>query len=107
MRCEIKQGNWNSYLNDFTIRNAGRPTRLGVFEPAGKQANDYWIECGLPLIGVDIDGHGELPTLQIMAGSLSHAVANVTDLHTKHGEDEGLDICDADGRCTILRFENA
>jgi Family of unknown function (DUF5335) len=109
MNGQKPEHEWNKYLRFFSEQNEGRPTRLGVFEPNSGAAADYWLECGLPLVGVDLDTTGGALTLQIIAGSLTHEVKNavkVTYQITAAGDEDGLDVLDADGRLTVLRFEN-
>lgn len=104
------QHNWANQLKFFSEQNTGRATRLGVFEPSSGVAADYWIECGLPLIGVDLDMHGDVLAVQIMAGSLTHEIKNAVKLSyhlTASGDEDGLDVLDRDGQMTVLRFENS
>ena len=49
MNAATTQHEWTKYLRFFAEQNAGRPTRLGVFEHDGNILNDYWLEDGLPL----------------------------------------------------------
>lgn len=101
-----KQHTWTRFLNYYGEQNNNRPTRLGVFE----NGNDLWIEDGLPLTGIDVDTHGEMPTVEIMLGDdLTHTIKNAKNVKISFSLDEnndGLDITDAEGRTTILRFEN-
>lgn len=102
------QHEWTKNLKFFSEQNVGRPTRLGVFEPNSGVAADYWIECGLPLVGVDLDVRSDTPAVQIMAGSLTHEIKNAIKLSfqlTASGDEDGLDILDQSGRLTVLRFE--
>ena len=108
MKAVERQHEWTKHLKFFSEQNAGRPTRLGVFEPSSGVAADYWIECGLPLFGVDMDIRGDAIGVQIKIGSLTHETKNVVKLSfqlTASGEEDGLDVLDADGRLTVLRFE--
>lgn len=95
---------WEEMLRFFTQQNIGRNTRLGTFE--GGQ--DYWLESGLGFQGIDLDGRGDLPSVQISLDGYTRSVDNVTGLsfrlgHT--GEEDGIDITDRDGNTTLLRFE--
>ena len=104
MNTAEKQHIWKNFLNLYGEQNLGRATRLGVFEGE----NDYWLENGLPLIGLDIDTHGEMPTIEIMLENFTHTIKNAQKLKMNfglNGSDDGLDITDADGATTILRFE--
>jgi Family of unknown function (DUF5335) len=99
---------WESFLKFYSEQNKGRKTRLGVFEREADVVTDYWIEDGLELVGVDIDPDGELPTVEVLLEGYSHSIVGVRSLnvHYSHtAEDDGLDIADANGKTTILRFE--
>ncbi len=99
---------WAKFSEVFNEVYIGRATRLGVFERNHDLTTDYWLENGLPFVGVGIDNHGELPEVRITVGTLSHAVTDAVSLSfklTADGEDDGLDVQDREGRTTILRFE--
>ena len=106
---EAKQSHeWEKYLKFFSAQNAGRMTRLGVFESHDHVVNDYWLESGLPFVGIDIDARGERPSVQVTVGHYTHDASNVVKLEFKlslSGEEDGIDITDVEGRTTILRFE--
>lgn len=100
---------WAKYIKFFNDQNAGRLTRLGVFEPKSGSFTDYWLESGVPLTGVDLDTHGARLAVQITVGDFTHVANDAVKLafqFTKSGEEDGIDITDADGRATILRFES-
>lgn len=101
-----KQHIWTRFLNYYGEQNKNRPTRLGVFE----NGNDFWIEDGLPLTGIDVDTHGGMPTVEIMLGdNFTHTIKDAKNVKITFSPDEnndGLDITDAEGKTTILRFEN-
>lgn len=99
-----KRSRWEDFLRYYGERNEGRATRLGVFE----NGNDYWLEDGLLLTGVDIDGHTDAATVQIMLGHFTHTVRGVSHLTfhlSNDGNSDGLDVTDAEGRVAMLRFE--
>ena len=99
-----RQHNWSEFLKFFNQQNAGRETRLGVFE----DADDYWLQADLPLTGVDLDPNESNPTLEIMLGNFTHTIRDARKLafHLNvDGESDGLDITDASGHTSILRFE--
>jgi hypothetical protein len=48
MNAATGQHNWTYFLKFYNEQNKGRATRLGVFE----NENDYWLENGLPLVGI-------------------------------------------------------
>lgn len=91
------------FLQFYGEQNAGRPTRLGVFD----RGNDYWLEDGLPLTGIDFDRRKN--AIQIMLNNeITHTISDVRKVQASFSLDEindGLDITDAEQRTTILRFE--
>ena len=105
MNAATRQHNWTQFLRLYSEQNKGRATRLGVFE----NEKDYWLEAGFPLVGIDVDTHGEMPAIEIMLGTFTHTIKDGRRL-TMHfsldGSEDGLDITDAEGKTTILRFEN-
>lgn len=104
----VKQ-EWCDFLKYYGNMNADRSTRIGLFEPGPGGANDYWIEDGLPLKGIDVDFGGPLPVIEIMLEGITHVVRNVQHLrpiYTFDGNEEGMDITTKDGTTTILRFED-
>jgi hypothetical protein len=79
-----------------------------VFERNADVVTDYWLESGLPLIGIDIDTHDAPPSIRITVGNFTHEIRNAVKLAFKLGEagdEDGVDVSDAAGRMTILRFE--
>jgi hypothetical protein len=119
MQATTKQHDWSKLLNTFSEQNRTRLTRIAVFEGEPGNMNDYWLEDGMPLQGIDVDTGGkDAPVIEIMLGD---AVGNADSSHFTHivsavrfariilsasGESDGLDIEDAEGKTTILRFEN-
>lgn len=118
MNATKKQTKWAEFLKLFSEQNRFRPTRLGVFEGEPGEMRDYWLEDGLPLAGIDVDAHGEgAPTIEIMLGksetvgsrTMTHIVRGVRSVNivlSPGGDDDGLEIKDAEGNTTFLRFEN-
>jgi len=115
LRPQGPQERWGAYLQEFSRQNGARLTRLGVVRP-GALMDDLWLEDGLPLAGVDLNGEGaHAPLVQIMLGregmperSATHTVPRVRKvavLLTADWHDEGLDIEDETGATTLLRFE--
>lgn len=103
MNTTAKQHIWTNFLTFYGEQNAGRRTRLGVFEGE----NDYWLENGLPLAGLDIDTRGDSPTVEIMLENFTHTVKDARHLKihfSLDGGDDGLDITNAEGKTTVLRF---
>jgi hypothetical protein len=116
MKREAQQDGWSVFIEEFTRQNRMRPTRLGEIK-AGEVMEDYWLEDGLPLAGIDLDTHGKgAPALEIMLGgeggtgnNMTHTVDRVHKIKlqlTVDGQDDGLEIEDAGGVTTILRFES-
>jgi hypothetical protein len=101
-----KQFGWTRFLRFYGEQNQGRPTRLGIFE----NGNDFWIEDGLPLAGIDFDADGGQLTIQIMLGDrMTHTIPDARSAKISFSISEmndGLDISDADGKTTVLRFED-
>lgn len=109
MKAAKRQHEWKKFLQFFSEQNAGRPTRLGVFERSSDVVNDYWLENGLPLVGIDIDTKKELPSVEITVGSFTHEVKDAVKLlfhFSLAGDEDGADISCANGQTTVLRFEN-
>lgn len=99
---------WSKFTQLFNTEYTGRETRLGVFDRQNGVMNDYWIEDGLPLVGVDVENHCGSRNVRIRVGDLSHYVPNAIKMSftfaAAEGED-GLEIMDAEGRTTVLRLE--
>ena len=95
-------------MKEYSLRNEGRPTRLGVFETSAGVANDYWIEDGLPLVGLDAYLNKGRTRVDILFENYTHSIDNAAKLVEVDGDetDHGLDISDAEGNTTLLRFEN-
>ena len=109
MKAATKQHEWTKYLRFFNEQNAGRLTRLGVFERNDDVVNDYWLESGLPLSGIDLDSRGKRPSIQITVGNFTHNVSDAVKLvfqFNNAGDEDGVDVVGADGQTTILRFES-
>jgi hypothetical protein len=114
MAREIEQASWGAFLKEFGERNRARRTRLGVVRMEDGVEEDFWIEDGLPLTGLDFEPDGEdAPRVQIMLGgetaearNLTHAVCCVKKMsHEPLTEGGGLEIESDDGSKTVLRFE--
>jgi hypothetical protein len=106
MSAAAQQHNWTEFLKFYNKQNAGRKTRLGIFEGE----NDYWLENGLPLSGLDVDTRGDAPTIEIMLGDFTHVVENAREINARFsfdGSGDGLDITGAEGKTTVLRFDQS
>lgn len=104
----INEMNWAAFLRDYSARNKGRPTRIGVFETSDGATNDYWIEDGLPLVALDAHHNNGKTSVDVFVGDYTHSI-DVADklVHIDDDEkDAGLDILDAHGNTTVIRFED-
>lgn len=99
---------WSKYIKFFNETNMGRKTRIGVFEPAHGSTTDYWLESGLAFSGIDLDAKGGTLDVQIRIGELTHVVYNAVKFAIRlsyTGDEDGIDVTDAENRTTVLRFE--
>lgn len=99
----------SQFLRSYSLANAGRPTRIGVFERTSPGVIDYWIEDGLPLSGIDVDHKGPNQSVQIILEGYTHVVRDIQSVRGNlsiDGKEDGLDLVDKTGTTTILRFEN-
>ncbi len=115
MKPEEQKARRKAHVEEFNRQNKARPSRLGIIKP-GDRMEDYWLEDGLPFaaIGLETEGDGA-PVVEIMLGaegeagrSVTHTVARVNTVTlrlTDDGSDDGLDVEDAEGATTLLRFE--
>ena len=111
------QHNWNAFLKLFSQQNQGRKTRLAVFEGTPELMSDYWIEEGLPFVGIDMDPDGkEGPEVEVVLQSSSQGtpknmVRNVTGARfikiilSATGDADGLEIDNGKGETTVMHFE--
>ena len=114
MEATGTQHNWRPFVDLFGQTNRSRPTRIAVFEGEPEDWTDDWLEDGLPLTGIDIEERPGKPiALEIMLGTggtrqFTHAVKDVRSLRitlSATGVNDGLEIGDAEGRTTVLRFD--
>ena len=114
MKQTIDASSLKTDLIAFGMRNNLRPTRLEVLGPAKDVESDYWLEDGLLLSGIDLDLDDKCgPYIEIMLQSqaqkhMTHSIAAVkrVGLETNQGVDDSLEIEDAAGTVTIMRFES-
>ncbi|MGE0132990.1 MAG: DUF5335 family protein [Blastocatellales bacterium] len=111
---DIKQGQWAVFFDDFSKRNRSRATRVEIFGDLGAQEEEH----DLPLNGISVEETGpDAPQIEIMLGGaspgdprhLTHTIAHATRVLPKtsaDGRDEALEIEDASGVKTLLRFES-
>ena len=100
---------WTDFLKFYCKANTKRPTRIGLYQVTGGTANDYWLEDGLPLLGLDVEFDDGLPIVQIMLDGYTHVVRDVRSLrpvYSSDGSDDGIDLVREGGSTTLLRFEN-
>jgi len=98
----------NRFLRFYAKMFAGQPTRLGVLQNANGTTIDYWLEDGLPFVGIGVDPASEARSVEITVGRLTHTIKDFRKLTANFSSDETenvLDIVDANGNTTILRFE--
>ena len=84
-----------------------------VLGPTKEVESDFWLEDGLLLSGIDLDVDRKSgPYVPIMLQSqaknhMTHSIAAVkpVELETNQAIDESLEIEDAAGTVTIVRFE--
>ena len=104
----LERTGWARVLDDFTRRNAGRPTRLEVDDPEiGAQVQ----ERNCRLLGTAYDPRDRC--VEVMTGDfgtpdghLTHTIRNVTDvwvLTDSGGRDEALCIAHGRGQ-TLVRL---
>lgn len=109
MKPTRSEHSWEAFLRFYNEQYKGRKTRLGVFERHGDVTNDYWLESGLPFVGIDLDPTADRPSIEVLLDGYSHTISNVAglDAHFSHeGDEDGLDIRHEDDTSTILRFES-
>jgi Family of unknown function (DUF5335) len=111
---EVERGQWAAFFDEFSKRNRSRATRLETFSDLGAQEE----ERNLPLNGISVEETGtDAPRIEIMLGGerpkderhLTHTIARAVHVIPKtdsNGRDEALEIEDADGVKTLLRFES-
>ena len=115
MKKEDQRMRWDALIKDFNRNNRTRRTRLGQVK-AGEVMEDYWLEDGLPLAGIDLDTDGKGgTTVEIMLGgdgatevNMTHSVACVQKIRvqlTADGQGDSLEVEDSEGVTTLLRFE--
>ena len=109
----IEQGQWKSFLEDFSKRNKSRATRLEVVGEIGAQEEEEY----LPLVGVTFEAKGTAAgSVEIILGGetakdqrhLEHLITEVqriAPLIGSTGFEEGLGFEDAEGGKTLMTFE--
>ena len=75
----------------------------------GDIVDDYWIENGAKLSGIDTDLSSSTPAIEIMLEGYTHVATNPKSFkvyYSQDGGEEGIDLCDGEGCTTVLRFES-
>ncbi|HMQ03116.1 MAG TPA: hypothetical protein PKD26_04300 [Pyrinomonadaceae bacterium] len=109
MHTQEQRPDWSGFLRYYTGANMGRPTRIGLFEKTSDVTNDYWLEDGLPLRGLDLDFKNGMPVIEIMLEGYTHVVRGVRSIrpiYSIDGTEDGIDLIGPGETTTILRFEN-
>ncbi len=108
MNEEIEETRWPIFLREYSNRNQGRPTRLGVFGTSNGAANDYWIHDGVPVVALDAYSKNGNTTVDLFFHNYTHSIDGAAKVVHVEGDekDDGLDISDAEGKTTVLRFES-
>ena len=111
---EVPRGLWAAFFSEFSKRNRSRATRLETFSDLGAQEE----ERNLPFNGISVEESGtDAPRIEIMLGGaspdderhLTHTIARAVHVFPKtaaDGIDEALEIEDANGVKTLLRFDS-
>lgn len=114
MKGEIPRDQWQTYLEEFSKRNSGRPVNLEVLS---EELGDQEEAQMLPLEGIALETKGsEAASVEIMLGgtgaaddrNLTHTVSQVRLIVPKLGTDgreEALEIEAEDGTKIILVFK--
>jgi hypothetical protein len=108
MKAPRPQTKWGDFLKYYSDANRNRKTRLGVFEKTADVTNDYWLENGLPLMGIDLEVENGSPVIEVMLGGYTHVVRGVRALRPVYsfdGAEDGIDLIGPGETTTILRFE--
>ena len=114
MKGEIPRDQWQTYLEEFSKRNSGRPVNLEVLS---EELGDQEEAQMLPLEGITLEMKGsQAASVEIMLGgagaaddrNLTHTVSQVRLIVPKLGTDgreEALEIEAEDGTKIILVFK--
>lgn len=108
---------WSRFLELFLSRNENRPTRLGIFVEEDRGTQDFWVEDGLPLTAVTVEPKSGRTDVEMIFGSrsdpdertMTHVISDARSMKMTLGvsiDADTLEFADAEGRNTVLRFEN-
>ncbi len=109
MNATKRHANWVDFLKYFSETNRNRETRIGLFETVSDVTNDYWLENGLPLLGIDLDTENGTTVVEIMLERYTHVVRGVRTIrpiYSFDGTEDGIDFIGPGETTTILRFES-
>lgn len=117
MKEKLNLEQWVEAISRFSEINRNRLTRIEVMGRIGDLERDYWLENGLPLMGIGVDMKGQNgPLIQIMleaknadGGHLTRVISNARTVTVElgyEGQFDSLQIEDMEGAKTILRFES-
>lgn len=112
---EIPRDNWETFLDELSERNELRPTRIEV---VGGDVGAQEAEQHLPLVGISFEPKGaEAGSVEIILGGSSvvdvrhfehwvHKVRRIVPITGTKGVEDGIAIEDAEGKRTLVLFEN-
>ena len=109
MNATRPQPSWTNFLKYFSDTNKNRQTRIGLFEKVSDVTTDYWLENGLPLLGIDLDSENDTMIVEIMLERYTHVVRGVRTIrpiYSFDGTEDGIDFIGPGETTTILRFES-
>jgi hypothetical protein len=114
MQGEIERNQWKTFLEEFSLRNQMRPTRLEII---GEEIGAQEEEKHLPFIGISFEAKGAASgSVEVILGGestadprhVTHTIPHaqrIMPLVGVEGLEDGLGIEDQDGVKTLLRFE--
>ena len=108
MNAPKQQADWANFLKYYSEANKDRLTRIGVFETFSDVTDDFWIEDGLPLCGIDLEIRKDTPVIEIILKGYTHVVRGVRTIRPTYsldGSEDGLDLIGPGETTTTLRFE--
>lgn len=109
MNATKPQHNWMNFLKYYSEANRNRQTRIGLFEKLSDVTTDYWLENGLPLLGIDLDTENGTMVVEIMLERYTHVVRGfrtIRPIYSIDGTEDGIDFIGPGETATILRFES-
>lgn len=109
MNFEIKKKDWGSFFDNLSKRRCNWVTEVEVLSP---ESGDQILSNGLPFNGITVEAVDDQTTIDISVGETTghhqtHTIEDPTRVAFLAGDDthgDVLDIEEADGTKTILRF---